>query len=67
MRHTGGEACGAISTKSRPASRAFSNASLIWISPIFSLSLPTKNTMGVVISSLMRVFLTVMGKFLLGD
>ncbi len=59
MRHTGGEAWGAISTRSRPASIAFSSASLILISPIFSSLLPIKNIIGVVISSLMRVFLTV--------
>ena len=59
MRQTGGDAWGAISTKSLFALLAFSNASLILVSPIFSSFIPIKNTIGVVISSLTRVFLTV--------
>ena len=54
IRQTGGSAFGLISTRSTPASSAFSSASRALIMPNCSPSKPVKRTSGTRISSLIR-------------
>src|SRR5262245_10626728 len=56
IRQTGGCAVGAISTRSCPASRAFTSASAIATTPRASLSAPIRRTSFHRICSLMRMF-----------
>ena len=56
IRHTGGCAFGTISTKSSESTEAFSFASSIETTPMFSPSLSMSLTLGTVISSLIRFF-----------
>jgi len=62
---TGGEAFGEISTRSSVAAFARCKASRMLVSPIFSPSLPIRNTMGEVMSWLVLVRLVLIGKVLL--